>query len=209
MYVPLNLSTPHTYTHKIKQGQEFVLTSSSSTATEQKAEKKNAEGEEQQQEPPSKGKQEDRRAKEEPQDKAAVVAAPLKAASMKAAASGPIPEDLCRFSFTEIDPDCPRFISIDWRESSRVHLGPLSHPLGPTPGLKNDHQTPTGWVNWAGLGDRFLQYIVGLTYAIQADGACSIRSCVCVWGWWVDGWMDGWMDGRMDPVIDWCSGPST
>ena len=28
-----------------------------------------------------------------------------------------------------------------------------------------------GWNGWAGLGDRFFQYLVGLTYAIEVGGA--------------------------------------
>jgi hypothetical protein len=39
---------------------------------------------------------------------------------------------------------------------------------------------PTGWTGWAGLGDRFLQYIVVLTYAIHLDGAHHDHVCLVV-----------------------------
>lgn len=68
------------------------------------------------------GKREDRRAEEQEEEAAAAPAAapvPAKAAAATkkamVAAAGPVPEDLCHFPFTDIDPDCPRFISIDWR----------------------------------------------------------------------------------------------
>ncbi len=51
---------------------------------------------------------------------------------------------------------------------------PVSH--SPACLLHPPSPDKTGWTGSAGLGDRFLQYIVGLTYAIDVGGACALWS---------------------------------
>jgi len=82
--------------------------------------------------------------------------------------SGQLPT--CDFHLDDIDPACPRFVNIRFRTYYFPFKQPSAFPF--MHAIVSFIYTfyDTGWFERAGLGDRFFQLMVGLTYALHLNG---------------------------------------
>jgi hypothetical protein len=82
----------------------------------------------------------------------------------------------CDFEFSRIDPTCPRFVDVRFSKSLTAsgcrRPKEIEHPSFTfiTHPLQKNAAGPAG----SGLGDRFLQMVVGLTYAIHLGGTLLV-----------------------------------
>ena len=93
----------------------------------------------------------------------------------------------CHFKFSKIDPACPRFVGVRFGKFPPYYK--TNEAWNNTSARVRDSFLSTTTVNAAGvgLGDRFLQMIVGLAYAIRLEGMShlsiyalvSLHSSVC------------------------------